>query len=129
MNRNAVVVRPIRFTDHLPHMRGFLETLDPITDSMEALGLTARPGDDGLHVYGGHTGLVGPHSPLPEGTIISGPGAVQLGFETQEPLPELADRLIRAGHRDAAIGAGELGDALRVTDPDAQLVLVRPASA
>ena len=100
----------------------FFEQVDRMTDFFEALGLTARLADHGVNVYGGHTGLVCVHSPIPEGDS-TGPRAVQLGFETREPLPELADRLIRAGHQDTAIGSGDLW----VTDPDDQAVVVRPS--
>jgi hypothetical protein len=67
------------------------------------------------------------HPPLPKSQVIAGPGAVQLRFETQEPLAELADRLTVAGHRDAVVGSEVFSQRLDVTDPDGQPVLVRPA--
>ena len=117
-------VMPVRFADPVGQMRGFLE----------AFGLAARPVGQEEHddprqfaVYGGHTGLVALHPPLQTSQIITGPGAVQLGFETQEPLAELADRLTVAGHRDAVVRSEVFGQRLDVTDPDGQPVLVRPA--
>lgn len=54
-----------------------------------------------------------------------GPGSVQLGFRTEEPLAGLAARLIAAGHADVTI-SDEFGGELTVTDPDGQKVLVQP---
>jgi hypothetical protein len=117
-------VMPIRFADPIGRMSRLLE----------ALGLSSQPPsrDDTrspqrFDVWGGHTGLVALHPPLAKAQIIDGPAAVQLGFETREPLAELAERVIRAGHRDAVERAGDLGNALHVTDPDGQPVVVRPA--
>jgi hypothetical protein len=67
------------------------------------------------------------HPPRQKSQIVAGPGAVQLGFETREPLAELADRLTVAGHRDAVVGSEVFGQRLDVTDPDGQPVLVWPA--
>jgi hypothetical protein len=53
-----------------------------------------------------------------------GPGSVQLGFRTGEPLADLATRLIAAGHSDVAM-TDEFGGELTVIDPDGQKVLVQ----
>jgi hypothetical protein len=59
---------------------------------------------------GGHVGLV---------RLESGPEAVRLGFATEEPLDEVADRLRAAGH-DPVVE----GQRLTVVDPDGQQVVV-----
>jgi hypothetical protein len=119
-------VMPVRFADPLGPMRAFLA----------GFGLAARAGGPGEHddarhfaVYGGHTGLVALHPPLETSQIIAGPGAVQLGFVTQEPLAELAARLTGGGYRDAVVRSEVFGQRLDVTDPDGQPVIVRPAPA
>jgi hypothetical protein len=53
------------------------------------------------------------------------PGSVQLGFRTEEPLTDLAARLVAAGHHDVTL-SDEFGGELTVTDPDGQRVLVQP---
>jgi hypothetical protein len=55
------------------------------------------------------------------------PGSVQLGFRTEEPLADLATRLIAAGYSDVAVSS-EFGGELTVTDPDGRKVLVQPVS-
>jgi hypothetical protein len=114
-------VMPVRFAQPAERMTAFLE----------AVGLSARPtgsadqnGPDNFAVHGGESGLIALHPPLKEMRIIAGPGAVQLGFETMEPLDELADRLTGAGHRDATLRTGGFGEALYVTDPDGQQVVI-----
>lgn len=54
------------------------------------------------------------------------PRSARLGFRTREPLKELAERLIAAGHADATV-TDDFGGELTVTDPDGQRVLVVPA--
>lgn len=53
-----------------------------------------------------------------------GPRSVQLGFRTQEPLADLAARLIAAGHCEVTV-SGEFGGELTVLDPDGQKVLIQ----
>jgi hypothetical protein len=65
--------------------------------------------------FGGHVGLV---------RLESGPESVRLGFATEEPLADVAERLRSAGHADADVE----DDALSVTDPDGQPVVVHPYS-
>jgi hypothetical protein len=142
MTGHNVVVRPVRFTDGMPKMRGFLETLalrarveserggwvDMVAGAgMVALHSAAGSDPEARNVYGGHTGLVALHSGRPKTRIIAGPGAVQLGFETRQPLADVAIRLTKAGHRDAMVRRLELGEVLCVTDPDGQPVVVLPA--
>jgi hypothetical protein len=51
----------------------------------------------------------------------------RLGFETQEPLTELAERLKSARHRDAIVLPGDFRDGLYVVFPHGHSVVVRPA--
>jgi len=55
-------------------------------------------------------------------------GSVQLGFRTEEPLADLAARLIAAGHTEVTV-SGEFGGELTVIDPDGQKVLVQAVAA
>jgi hypothetical protein len=64
---------------------------------------------------GGHVGLV---------RIESGAGSVRLGFATEEPPADVADRLRSAGYADAEVEASVLS----VTDPDGERVVVHPYS-
>jgi hypothetical protein len=51
---------------------------------------------------------------------------VRLGFRTQEPLAELAQRLTDAGYQGVRL-SDELGGGLTVIDPDGETVIVQPA--
>jgi hypothetical protein len=62
---------------------------------------------------GGHVGLV---------RLESGPASVRLGFATEEPLADVAERLRSAGHADAQVEGGVLS----VTDPDGEPVVIHP---
>jgi hypothetical protein len=95
---DTVIVRPVVFTDRLPRMRWFLELL----------GLRAR-------VESKRAGWV---------DMVAGG---RLGFETQEPLTELAERLKSAPHRDAIVLPGDFRDGLYVVFPHGHSVVVRPA--
>lgn len=115
-------VTPVRFTDP----RG------PVSGWLEALGL-ARLGEpnDSYVMYaaaGGDHGYVGLHyvysDHLP---IVAGPTAVQLTFCTDEPMDEVARRLVDAGYGDAAVSRERFGAMLTVTDPDGQQVQVHEA--
>ncbi|MGD0685379.1 MAG: VOC family protein [Streptosporangiaceae bacterium] len=52
------------------------------------------------------------------------PGCVELSFETEEPLEDLAARLAAAGFVPEAIVDENFGRSLRVVDPDEVLVQV-----
>jgi hypothetical protein len=118
-------VVPVRFTDPRGLYAGWLE----------ALGLT-RLGDlnesyvmydagDGKHGYVGvHYVYTETQSELP---IVPGRAAVHLTFATHEPLADVADRLVRAGHEDAQVIVEDFGSMLIVTDPDGQEVQVHEA--
>lgn len=54
------------------------------------------------------------------------PGAVTLGFRTDEPLSELARRLTVAGYAGVALADDLVGE-LTVTDPDGERVIVQAA--
>lgn len=58
-------------------------------------------------------------------TEVMSTDTVRLGFRTQEPLAQLADRLRAAGHTDVVV-TDDFGGELTVTDPDGQHVLVQP---
>ena len=108
-------VMPIRYTDPAGPMGGFLA----------ALGLQAREEGASAHwwVFGGHTGLVALHTPSPDGPILPGRGAVQLTFETAEPLTEVERRLRDRGYA-ADVRPEISGEALYVRDPDDQEVVI-----
>jgi hypothetical protein len=114
-------VMAVRFADPAGPMSEFLKAFGLSTRSVAA---GERGGIQDFAVYEGHTGLVALHSGRPETRIIAGPGAVQLGFETRQPLADLAIRLTKAGHRDAMVRPLELGEVLYVTHPDGQPVVV-----
>jgi hypothetical protein len=115
---------PMRFADPAGPMSGFLKAFGLPARSA---GAGDRAGIQQFAVYGRDTGLVALHPPMKETRMIAGPGAVQLGFATQEPLAALATQLAKAGHGDAVVRHADFGDALYVTDPDGQSVVVLPA--
>lgn len=118
-------VTPVKFTDPAGPYGGFLQ----------ALGL--RPAGEINPDYvtfladDGRLGQVALHRLLEEELPIVGGtehAAVQLCFETAEPLEQLAGRLAAAGF-DPAITTETFGQLLKVTDPDGQLVEVVGAAA
>lgn len=107
MNDYDVVVRPLRFTDRIPEMRAFLETL----------GLGARVECEGggwLDLVAG-AGMVALHSARTSGTGGQ-PGDTRLSFESSD-LDGLAERLRAAGFADATVWDETYGRVLSVTDP------------
>lgn len=102
---------PIRYTDNVPAMRKFLETL----------GFQPRiAADAGNWVdFAGGQGLLALHSGEPERA-----GTDELAFETDESLEALCDRLHDAGYADARIIDESYGYSLQVTDPDGRVVYV-----
>jgi hypothetical protein len=113
-------VTPVRFTDPAGPYGGFLT----------ALGL--RPAGE-LNPYylnfladSGAQGQVGLHHVVSDTLPVvggSGSAAVQLNFESAEPLELLAARLTGAGF-PAEITTEDFGSFLTVTDPDGQQVQV-----
>ena len=103
----------------------FAEPSRPVGAFLEALGLAPRQQGASEHwrVWGGHTGLVALHTPPVDHALLGGRAAVQLTFETAEPLEQVADRLRRGGH-DAKVNQEVFGAALYVQDPDGQEVVV-----
>ena len=68
---------------------------------------------------------LGPYGPSrPSG--CTGPGAVQLGFTTTEPVDDLVDRLAAAGVK-ATVRRDEFVTMATITDPDGQQVQIREA--
>lgn len=107
---------PIRYTDKVPQMRAFLETL----------GFQPRiAADAGNWVdFGGRgQGLVALHEAPAEQA-----GTDELAFETDEPLHALCKRLQDAGYTDARIIDESYGHSLQVTDPDGRVVYVNQHS-
>lgn len=102
---------PIRYTDKVPEMRKFLETL----------GFQPRiAADAGIWVdFTGGQGLLALHSDRPERA-----GTDELAFETDESLEDLRKRLHDAGYTDARIIDESYGHSLQVTDPDGRVVYV-----
>jgi hypothetical protein len=116
----ALRVTPVRFTD----------PTGPYGDFLRALGL--RPAGQVNEYYvnflsaGGTQGQVGLHYVHGEELPIlpGGSGAaVQLAFESAEPLQDIAGRLSSAGF-PAEITTEDFGSFITVTDPDGQQVQV-----
>lgn len=103
----------------------FEQPAGTFAETLASLGFVRLDeGDDALwRVWSSPDGgLVALHPPTDE----TAPGSVRIGFRTHEPLKELAERLVAAGHQDVTL-SDEDGGALTVTDPDGQKVLVQPS--
>lgn len=118
-------VMPVRFADPAGPYGGFLR----------ALGL--RPAGEVNPYYvnflaaDGSQGQVGVHYVFGEALPIvasEGQPAVQLTFESAEPLEQLAARLAAAGY-EPGIRSEDFGSLLHVTDPDGQEVQVHPPAS
>lgn len=114
-------VMPVRFTDPLGSYGKFLEALGLSRRGEPSEHFTAYTLGDGTY------GVVGLH-PVSErvGGSIAEPGAVDLSFETSEPLPDIAERLGAAGFA-AQITSKSFGDVVSVTDGDGEAVEVHQA--
>jgi hypothetical protein len=115
-------VVPVRFTD----------PLGPYGLWLEALGLSRVAGGDEAYVRyaagGGEHGYVGLHSVYSDDLpIVASPAAVHLTFATDEPLDDLAARLVAASFTDAVVVHEEFGSMLRVTDADGRECQVHEA--
>ena len=113
-------VMPVRFADPAGPYGGFLR----------ALGLTPAGEINPYYVNflagGGAQGQVGLHYVFGEDLPVVPGGrcpAVQLTFESAEPLEQLAVRLAAAGY-EPGISTEDFGSLLHVTDPDGQVVQV-----
>jgi hypothetical protein len=106
-------VVPVRFTD----------PKGPYGLWLEALGLSrVAAGDNAYVMYaagGGEHGYAGLHHVYSDDLpIVPGPAAVHLTFATDEPLEDVAARLVAAGFGDAVVVHEDFGSMLRVTDAD-----------
>jgi hypothetical protein len=115
-------VVPVRFTDP----RG------PYGPWLEALGLRrVGGGDDAYAMYAagaGENGFVGLHQVYSDDLpIVPGPAAVHLTFATDEPMDDVAARLVAAGFADAVVVHEDFGSMLRVTDADGRECQVHEA--
>jgi hypothetical protein len=106
------IVRPLRFTDDIPAMRGFLELLGmaPRVESRRGGWLDMVSG----------AGLVALHDAA-ESEVGAVAGGTSLSFEGAD-LEALAARLSDAGWTDATIWDEAYGRVLSVTDPDGEQI-------
>jgi len=107
-------VTPIYFTSDPERMRRFCEVL--------GLSTYLRADRGGWVEMRGSGGFVGLHEATAERAGQSG-----LGFETDEPLEDLRDRLVAAGFDDAHIIDEAWGRVLWVDDPDGHGLWVQEA--
>jgi predicted enzyme related to lactoylglutathione lyase len=123
---DSLRVMPVRFTD----------PAGPYGSFLRALGLAPAGEINPYYVNfladGGAQGQVGLHYVFGDDLPVVPSGrcpAVQLTFESAEPLVELAARLAAAGY-EPGISTEDFGALLHVVDPDGQVVQVHePASA
>lgn len=110
-------VSPHRFADPLGPYGPFLEALGlhAVGTRDEYFATYAVPSGGGVFLH--HTGIEVP---------VSGPGAVQLGFTTTEPVDDLVNRLAAAGVQ-ATVRRDEFVTMATVTDPDGQQVQISEA--
>jgi predicted enzyme related to lactoylglutathione lyase len=119
----APKVLPVRFCDPAGPYGPFLEALGLAPRGPVSAYFTSYAADGGEH------GLVGLHYVFgDERPVVPGRSAVQLTFESGEPLADIATRLAGAGF-DPAIRPESFGSVLVVTDPDGQEVQVHTPPA
>lgn len=111
---NDVVVRPLRFTEKLPAMRGFLE----------ALGLRSRIESE----RGGWVDMVAGRGMFalhdaPSSSTGGKHGETRLAFEADD-IDELKDRLQAAGYDDATVFDEAFGRVLSVTGPEGNAIWI-----
>lgn len=107
--RTDVVVRPLRFTDHLAQMRDFLALL----------GFSTRISrDDSWVTMVGHSGEVALHAAATGG---GSSGETGMMFEVPD-ADALAAQFVAAGFADVSIYDEAWGRVLRVRDRDAELL-------
>jgi hypothetical protein len=115
-------VVPVRFTD----------PKGPYGPWLDALGLSRVAGGDDAYVMyaagGGEHGYVGLHQVYSDDLpIVPGAAAVHLTFVTEEPLDDLASRLVAASFADAVVVHEDFGSMLRVSDADGRECQVHEA--
>lgn len=111
---NEVVVRPLRFTDKVSAMRGFLETL----------GLRSRIESDRgvwIDMVAGH-GMFALHDAATSATGGKA-GDTRLAFEADD-IDELKERLDAAGYEDATVFDEAFGRVLSVTGPEGHQIWI-----
>ena len=106
--------------------------MDALTDFFARLGFT--PGEDEAPGWrplraGVGQGVIGLHQADGPGVDADGYLTAPLGFETAEPLSELARRLRRPGSRWSTRTAATEPPTgiLSVTDPDGETIEIHPA--
>lgn len=115
----ALIAEPLRFCDPGGPYARFLRALglEPVrTVSPHYVKFGTAGGDRGLVGLQRHSGG---HPP-----VIDGPAAVQLCFESDKPLTELANTLTQGGFTPESI-TSESGRLLSVIDPDGQPVQIQ----
>ncbi|MFC0625143.1 VOC family protein [Kribbella deserti] len=111
---NAIVLRPLRFSDDVEAMRRFLELLGLRSRiELERGGWIDMPAG---------AGMVALHDAATSSTG-GRPGQTTLSFEADD-IDELAERLRAAGHEDATVWDEAYGRVLRVEGPGAVSVWV-----
>ena len=122
--RASLRVMPVRFADPAGSYGSFLQTigLEPAGD-INPYYVNFRADD-------GEQGQVGLHHETDDPPVVTGgrAAAVQLTFESAEPLTDLAARLSGAGFL-AQIVTEDFGSFVVVTDPDGQPVQVHAPAA
>jgi hypothetical protein len=115
--QHGIVSMPLRFDP----------PVSPFADLLAAAGFVRldEGDDEWWRVWSSRDGgLVALHPSVDDRTA----GSVHLGFRTEEPLADLAARLIAAGHVEVTV-SDEFGGELTVIDPDGQKVLVQRVAA
>jgi predicted enzyme related to lactoylglutathione lyase len=115
---NAVVVRPVRFTDHIEPMRAFLETI--------GLRVRIESQRGGWYDLVAGAGMVGLHSAA-SSTSGHGPGETCLSFEADD-CEIVAEQLRSAGVPDVVVFDEAYGQVLSCTDPNGDPITVHGRS-
>jgi predicted enzyme related to lactoylglutathione lyase len=111
---SAVVVRPVRFTDHLEPMRAFLETI--------GLRVRIESQRGGWYDLVAGAGMVGLHSAA-DSTLGHAQGETCLSFEADD-CEIVAEQLRSAGVPDVVVFDEAYGQVLTCTDPKGDTISV-----
>lgn len=114
--RNGIVSMPLHFES----------PTGPTGSFLPAMGFVRldEGDDEWWRVWRGQGGgLIALHPPTDDAPL----GSSRFGFRTREPLRQLAERLIAAGHTETTL-SDDFGGELTVIDPDGQRVLVQPVA-